>query len=84
MFASAVHGNSSDDVVYSVNRLMFDDIGQSKSSSQIVLEVEGPSHLAPNILDELMLIQKRIALEFANKATADGFKPFFGDDWIRV
>ena len=84
MFVSAVRGNSSDDVVYSVNRLVFDDIGQSKSSSHIVLEVEGPSYLAPKILDELMLIQKRMTLEFANKATADGFKPFFGDDWIRV
>ena len=40
--------------------------------------------LASKISDELTLIQKSMTLEIANKATANGLKPFFGADWIRI
>ena len=71
-------------IAYSVERLKYDKKGKDKSPNHLRLSIVGPSNLAPKILDELMLIQKSMTLEMANKATANGIKPFFGPDWIRI
>ena len=69
---------------YKIAELKYDKKGKAKSSNHLHLTIDGPSTLAPKILDQLLLIQKKMTLEMANKATAYGIQPFFGPDWIRV
>ena len=84
MFVSAQLGNSSKDVVYSINRLAFDGEKKIKSKTLITLSVTGPSNMAPKISAAFKQIQRDMTLQMANNAEANGFKPSFGADWISI
>ena len=84
MKSSSIATSPNSGITYSVARLKFNKKENNESPNHIHLSIVGPSNLAPKILDELTLIQKRMTLETANSATAHGIKPFFGPGWIRL
>ena len=69
---------------FRVVSLSFDEKGKEKSSNQFVLNVTGPSNLAPQVSAALAQIKQKMTLATANSAKADGYSPTFGNDWIRI
>lgn len=82
--SSSISTTPGNGVTYSVSLLQYDKQGKDKSPNHLHLRIVGPSNLARKISDELTLIDKSMTLEIANKAKANGIKPLFGPDWIRV
>ena len=76
--------NNTKNFDYKVGPLELDRKTGEKSSTQIALTVTAHPDLASDISAALAQIQKKLTLVTVESVEAEGFKPFFGLDWIRI